>query len=236
MKSFLIILTFLFIGFYSLGQATQVDSIRFAGTVYDADSLEVLPHALLFYRNHRITSDKDGYFQLLVGKGDFLRFSHVGYKDAQVIVSDSLMDKEYLFGVFLKKDTIALPEVIVVSRHDRLAVEARYMPVVISPSQLNAVQNVRKSTHVALTTAPVKMDAQMNQSMQQSEHVTDITYRGMISPDKILGLGLNQLNTISKNLSDRDKERRRTDRAPMTQAEIDYMLYLYRLTVNKTKF
>lgn len=214
-------------------QVVSNDSIRIVGAVYDADSLTIMPNSMLFYQGHYVAPTVDGYFSLSVKKGDYIRFTHVGYKDAQVVVSDSLYDKSYLFGVFLSQDTIRLPEVIVVSRYERLAIQARYMPVVVTPSMINANQNIRKSTHVALTTAPSRMDAEMNQSMVLGEKTRDIVYRGMISPDRILGVGTDQLSVIMRNLSESDRELRRTDRAPMTKSEMDYMLYLYRQSLNK---
>lgn len=217
----------------AMAQTSVADSIRVVGAVYDADSLSILPNSMLFYQGKYYSPTVDGHFSLMVKKGDFVRFLHMGYKDAQILVSDSLYDENYLMGVFLSQDTIRLPEVIVVSRYDRLAIQARYMPVVMSPSMINASQNIRKSTHVALTTAPSRMDAEMNQSMVLSEKTRDIVYRGMISPDRILGVGSEQLTVIMKGLTERDKELRRTDRAPMTKSEIDYMLYLYRQSLNK---
>lgn len=219
--------------FVAMGQNPVSDSIRIIGAVYDADSLSILPNSSLFYQGSYYSPTSDGHFSLKVKKGDFVRFLHMGYKDAQILVSDSLSDEDYLMGVFLSQDTIRLPEVIVVSRYERLAIQARYMPVVMSPSMINASQNIRKSTHVALTTAPSRMDAEMNQSMVLGEKTRDIVYRGMISPDRILGVGTDQLSIILEGLSERDKELRRTDRAPMTKAEIDYMLYLYRQSLNK---
>ncbi len=217
-----------------MAQDSTADSIRFAGAVYDAASISILPNSSLFYQGNLYNPNSDGHFSLMVKKGDLLRFLHLGYKDAHIMISDSLHDQNYLFGVFLHQDTISLPEVIVVSRYERLAIEARYMPVIMTPEMINARQNMRKSTYVALTTVPTQMDASMNQSMVLNEKTTDIVYRGMISPDRVLGIGTDQMQVIIRNLSENDKERRRTDRAPMTKPEVEYMLYLYRQSLNKT--
>lgn len=228
------IISMLLVTLIAWSQNNVPDSIQIAGAVYDAESVSILPNSTLYYQGRFYSPSRDGHYSLMVRKGDIVRFLHLGYKDAQVVVSDSLYDQNYLFGVFLHQDTISLPEVIVVSRYERLAIQARYMPVIMSPQMINANQNLRKSTYVALTTAPLRMDAEMNQSMVISEKTSDIVYRGMISPERILGIGSNQLQVIMKNLSENDKERRRTDRAPMTKSEVDYMLYLYRQSINKT--
>lgn len=222
----------------SLGvQAQDVkrDSVQISGVVYDVDRANVLPEPILQLNRNLIAPETGGKFNLWVHRGDLLRFSHAGFKDASVFISDSIWQVHNLLGVFFSRDTVRLAEIIVAPRYSRLAVNARYMPVISSAEQVYATQNIQKSTVVALTTAPSKMDAQMNQKMVMAEHTVPIAYKGMVEPGRMVGVGNEQLTTVWKQARKGSGGGSSGIVEPLTPQEVNYLISLYRQSLNKTK-
>ncbi len=83
----------------------------------DQAELNALPYAHFRVNKKRGgTTNEYGRFSIWVSSGDTIHYSYVGYLDVRIIVNDSLKQDNYLFGVFLSKDTIALQEVLILPR------------------------------------------------------------------------------------------------------------------------
>lgn len=229
MKNIFAILTFIFlVHLTGQVQAQKQDSLRITGIVMDKDSLQVLPFSKYKLNETNFLSNEAGQFAFWAKKGQIVKFSHLGFKDTYVQVDDSLDLNNYLFGVFLSRDTVQLSEVIVVPRYQNLAAQARYMPLKVTPETVFATNNIRQSTNQALTQTPRKMDAEMNQKMMQREQTMNIEYKTQIQPDQMVGVSTEQLIPYMLYQSPGKEKVKRNIPHPMTQNEMQMLIRLYK--------
>ena len=85
----------------------------------------------------------------------------MGFKESSVQISDSLLLDNYLFGVFLTRDTLQLTEVLVLPRYEELLEKSKYMPLRITPEKTIGSKNIQASTNQALTQPELSMDREM---------------------------------------------------------------------------
>lgn len=201
MRLYLILFILVSCSYTLKSQTLSADTIYFSGAIMDQAKLKVIPSAK-FRVNSRFAglSDLKGKFSLWANKGDTITYSHVGYKDISILVSDSLVDNNYLFGVFMSKDTVLLQEVLVVPRFASLDEEMRNSKVNTS-EYVRAVNNVNSATHYALTQRPQdrKMDAADNTKLTINNYTAKNTNRTFISETQMLGISTNTTLRIVKN-------------------------------------
>lgn len=236
MKNLLHIASFLFIFSLALtSQAQDQDSLRITGVVMDKDSLEALPFSKFSINSFNFLSDETGQFSMWVKKNEIIKFSHLGFKDTYLQIDDSLTHRNYLFGVFLTRDTVQLSEVIVVPRYQNLAAQGRYMPLKVTPESVYAANNIRQSTNQALTQAPIKMDAEMNQKMVIREQTMNTVYKTQIQPDQMVGLSTEELIPLMLYQSPDNEKVKRTIPQPLTQGEMELLIDLYEQQLRRFK-
>ena len=54
---------------------------------------------------------------------DTVRFSCLGYKNFHMVVGDTLLTKEYIAGIYLSKDTLVIPAVVMMPRLNNMRAE-----------------------------------------------------------------------------------------------------------------
>jgi hypothetical protein len=169
-------------------QKIRTDSLFFTGAVMDQEELSPLPYAHYKVNNKRTgTSNAFGRFSFWVNAGDTVQYSYVGYQNVKLIISDSLKQDSYLFGVFMSKDTFALQEVLILPRFGDFR-EAFINAKVNTPEYVRAKNNVNSATYEALTKRPEKMDAKANTDMLIQQHVVENEHKAMVPQDMIIGV------------------------------------------------
>jgi len=145
----------------------QVDSpknvkIFITGAVYDSETKEPLSNARFgFRRSENYLTQSYGKFSLFGFPGDTITYKYVGYKDMHVIIPDTLKAPEYLMGVFMPKDTILIPEVIIFPRtevYPSIVTEVKMDDKMYNQAQ----KNVSKAAFQGLTQPVRQYDADMN--------------------------------------------------------------------------
>ena len=89
--------------------------LQFSGVVLTADSLKPLPYCAIVIKNKHIgvLTDFQGFFSLVVHKGDTLQFQFLGYNDKQYIIPDTLTEKRYSIIQLMVEDLIYLDETVI---------------------------------------------------------------------------------------------------------------------------
>jgi hypothetical protein len=178
------------------------------GLVMDSKSLAPLPGSQLSV-NRRFSSvtDDDGAFALYVNIYDTLVVSRLGYKPAQMVVSDTLLGKPYVAGIFLSSDTIEIAEVVIIPRLLNLKSEILNPRVSTSPEIENARYNVAVSAYTGRTTTGKLGDPASNYGLMREKQKIDAYEKGGIPSDKIAGLSpfmlIPALNLLLNGLPDR---------------------------------
>ncbi len=228
MKSFLIIfLAIFFIYTLSVAQVQSSDSLHITGVVLEQDSLNTLPYSRFKLDSETFISDEQGQFSFWAKQGEIVRFSHMGFKDTYIQINDSLQHRNYMLGVFLTRDTFQISEVIVMPRYENLSLQAKTMPLIITPDAAYATNNVRVSTHQALTQTPTKMDAEMNQRMVLQEKTWGTIYKTQIPPDKTLGITSENTAQMRLFLPQNEQKIKEISLMPLNRNELDLILRIY---------
>lgn len=218
---------FCIIQLITAAQFNNNDSIRVTGVVLEQDSATTLPYSRLSVKSRTFTSDEKGRFSVWALIGDIVQFSHIGYKDTYIQISDSLKHNNYIFGVFLSRDTIRLSEVIVVPRYKYLIRKAKTMPLVITPDEAYANNNIRISTQQALTQTPIRMDAEMNQRMVLQEHIWSTVYKTQIPPDNTFGVTTENMALMRLFIPEKEEKVKAARLQPLNKNELNLIIKIY---------
>ncbi|PCH69944.1 MAG: hypothetical protein COC06_06375 [Bacteroidales bacterium] len=227
----LLLLCVLFIVEDLNAQKIRTDSIFFTGAVMDQEELSPLPYSHFRVNKKRAgTTNSFGRFSFWVNSGDTIQYSFVGYHDVKIIVSDSLKQDSYLFGVFMAKDTISLREVLILPRFGDFR-EAFINAKVNTPEYVRAKNNINSATYEALTKAPEKMDAKANTDMLVKRHVVMNEHHVMVPPDMMVGV------SVARTLPEVQRmKRKRQLKIPdnlVTDKEITILKQMYKYSVKK---
>lgn len=114
---------FLVLGLFLSGisvQAQKVDSslIQLSGVVLTEDDRgQLMPLSLADVyvkgKNRGTYTDLDGFFSLVVQKGETVVFGYLGYRSIEYLVPDTLQQNRYTVVQYLSRDTLLLPETVV---------------------------------------------------------------------------------------------------------------------------
>ena len=210
-------------------QKLRTDSLFFTGAVMDQEELSPLPYAHYKVNNKQAgTSNAFGRFSFWVNAGDTIQYSYVGYQNVRVVVSDSLSQDSYLFGVFMTKDTVALQEILILPRFGDFR-EAFINAKVNTPEYVRAKNNVNSATYEALTKRPDKMDAKANTDMLIKQHVIDNEHKAMVPQEMVAGVST--LRTLPEVKRLQRKKNLKIPDNLITDKEITTLKQMYRYGV-----
>ena len=173
------------------GQEKEESGIKilFQGVVFDSKTLGTLPNSQVSVnRRFSSVSDMDGSFALYVNVWDTVRFSRLGYKPESMVISDTLVGKQYLAGIFMNSDTLSIGEVVIVPRMANLRSEIMNAKVKTSPEMEYARHNVAVSAYQGRNTTGKLVDPASNYELLRQRQKVDAFERGGIPSDRILGL------------------------------------------------
>ena len=163
--------------------------ILFRGVVMSSTAQERLAGAQIYInRNTYASSLSDGTFSFFANKNDTIVFTMLGYKSASLIVSDTLRSKEFLTGVYLQTDTIAIGEVIIVPKFNNLRADIKNPRMEQDVQLENAKSNISIAAYVGRT-APLKMgDPAINYEILRSKQMRAAYEKGGIPSDQMVGI------------------------------------------------
>jgi hypothetical protein len=187
---FLIIIVLLFeVKGFSQVRANQGASILFHGLVLDASTLTPVSNTqIVINRSASSISGSDGSFAFYVNRNDTVVFKRLGYKRAVYMVSDTLQGEEFLAGIYMKTDSLEIPEVIIIPRFSNLKSDIMNGKSRTPSTFDNAKYNVAVSAYQGRTTQGQLGDPANNYALLKQKQKTDAYERGGIPSDKILGL------------------------------------------------
>ncbi len=111
------VLFLLGLGTSSWAQKADDKLVQFSGMVLDGSTDQLIPvpyaNILVKDKGRGTYSDFNGFFSIVVEKGDTIEFSAVGYKTVLFAIPDSLKDNRYSIVQLMTQDTINLPETVV---------------------------------------------------------------------------------------------------------------------------
>jgi hypothetical protein len=190
-RCFLFILISVFILQVSLAQKDDDTGVRimFHGIVLDANTFNAISNSqILINHNFTSVSSTDGTFAFFVNIDDSVLFKHLGYKPTTLIVSDTLVGKDFNVGIYMKSDTVSIGEVVIVPRFVNLKSEIMNTPSRIPATMDNARYNVAISGYQGRTTQGKLGDPAMNYGHIRQQQKINAYEKGGIPSDQISGI------------------------------------------------
>jgi hypothetical protein len=148
----LILLGLFIFGLATVAQAqTPNPLVQFSGLTLDGtnEQLEPVPYVniLVKNKNRGTYSDFEGFFSIVVEKGDTIIFSAIGYETVEYIVPTDLDDDRYSIVQLMTQNAIDLPETVVFPWPSREHFKLEFLAMdVTSEMQERAARNLTTET------------------------------------------------------------------------------------------
>ncbi len=189
MRLIFMVLFLISMNFTGKTQIVQRDTIPFSGIVFD-ENKKVLPNAHILINGDKGTiTSPGGFFQMRVNALDTLTFSYVGYKKFKYVVPDTMNRLGYITGVFMKRDTMSLPEVVILPYLNK----QQFKQAFIDKNDLSKNQaNARANLSLVGTKGQRKYSYMQTSGveLQMEQFKNNIEYKGLISPDDMVGVNI----------------------------------------------
>lgn len=125
--------------------------VQFSGMVLDGTDADLIPvpftNVIVKGKGRGTYSDFNGFFSIVVEKGDTIEFSAVGYKSVFFGIPTNLKDNRYSLVQLMTRDTINLPETVVFPWPSKEHFKLEFLAMdVSSEMQERALRNVANET------------------------------------------------------------------------------------------
>ncbi len=147
MKKIASIILSLMLSLVSFAQE-DTELIQFSGHALmgTGDSLEPAPFILIknLSRNSGAYSNPQGFFSLVVKKGDTVVFTSVGFKKSTLIIPENIKSNKFFANQTMLRETIRLPEAVIVPWKNLDELKQAFLDLKISDDDLViAYQNMQ---------------------------------------------------------------------------------------------
>ncbi|MDP3003449.1 MAG: hypothetical protein Q8N38_10015 [Bacteroidales bacterium] len=174
---------------FSQGKENAGIRILFHGLVMDANTLSPLANSqIMINRAFSSVSSDDGTFAFYVNRNDTVVFKILGYKATILYVSDTLIGREFIAGVYMHTDTLSIGEVVIVPRLINLKSEILNAKSKTPTTFDNARYNVAVSAYQGRNSQSKLGDPATNYTHLSQKQKVDAYERGGIPSDKMVGL------------------------------------------------
>lgn len=208
--------------------------ILFQGRLFDSETYNPLPGSQLFV-NRKFTSvtDDNGSFAVYVYVNDSLEFSRAGYKPEKIAISDTLVGKQYVAGIFMTTDTLDIGEVIIVPRMKSLRSELLNTRSKTPAEIENARQNVAISAYQGRTSTGKLGDPASNYELLRQNQKISAFERGGIPSDKIVGFSPFMILSAAYLLMNGLPEKPSPLKPEISDSELDEIMDRYLMKKNQ---
>ena len=149
MKYGLFLVSALFLLSFGRLSAQTPDSslVQFSGMVLDGSNEQLfpVPYANILVKDQQrgTYSDLQGFFSIVVEKGDVIVFSAVGYQTVEFKIPQTLEDDRYSLVQLMTQDTINLPETVVFPWPNKDHFKLEFLAMDVTPElQERAARNL----------------------------------------------------------------------------------------------
>lgn len=128
-------------------EVDKTNLVQFSGMVLDGSTEQLFPvpytNILVQDKKRGTYSDFEGFFSIVVEKGDIIVFSAVGYKTVEFTIPLDLEDDRYSLVQLMSQDAINLPETVVFPWPSRDHFKLEFLAMDITPEmQERATENL----------------------------------------------------------------------------------------------
>lgn len=239
MKRFLLIVSSIFIFFCTgLSQVKEREDpkILFRGLIIDASTFSPVANSQIMINNaFSSVSGVDGSFSFYVNRNDTVVFRSLGYKESVMHISDTLPGREYITGIYLNSDTLAIPEVIILPHYTNLKSEILNAETREPAAMDNARYNVAVSAYQGKNSTGVLGNPDDNYAALSQKHKIDAFEKGGIPSNNMVGLNALMLIPAAYLLLHGLPESAATYNPPLSDQEVEQVHRKYLETLKQRK-
>lgn len=173
----------------AMAQQNSSDLVQFSGMVLDGSTEELFPvpytNILVKNKGRGTYSDFQGFFSIVVEKGDTIAFSAVGYETVEFEIPADLEDDRYSLVQLMTQDAINLPETVVFPWPSREHFKLEFLAMDVTPElQERATRNLANET-LARMRNEVAKDGRENANYYMRQQARDYYHIGQQPPMNI---------------------------------------------------
>lgn len=170
-------------------QGNSEDLVQFSGMVLDGSTEELFPvpytNILVKNKGRGTYSDFQGFFSIVVEKGDTMVFSAVGYETVEFEIPPDMEDNRYSLVQLMTQDAINLPETVVFPWPSREHFKLEFLAMDVTPElQERATRNLANET-LARMRNEVATDGRENANYYMRQQARDYYHIGQQPPMNI---------------------------------------------------
>ncbi len=170
---------------------TKQDSvIQFSGLVVtegDDGDVIILPYTNIGIvgTSRGTNSDVDGFFSIVAKKGETVRFTSIGFRDAEYTIPDTLSKLLYSYVQIMSEDSFLLPEAVIYPWPDREYFKYEFLAIDISDDLRDrADENLAKEVLDELRYT-IPADGRETVGLELKQNARNFGYVGQTKPQNI---------------------------------------------------
>jgi hypothetical protein len=171
-------------------KTVQDSVIQFSGLVVtegDDGDVIVLPYTNIGIvgSSRGTNSDRDGFFSIVARKGETVRFTSIGFRDAEYTIPDTLSRQMYSYVQIMSEDSLLLPEAVIYPWPDREYFKYEFLAIDISDDlREKADENLAKEVLDELRYS-IPADGRETVGLELRQNASNFRYVGQTKPQNI---------------------------------------------------
>ncbi len=182
----------IFITNFAAGQRGYDGPIQLSGVVVTQENgqLVKMPYVTVAIENtNRGTySNWEGFFSIVVEKGETIIFTYVGYKPVRYVVPDTLTTNRYSIFQIMTFDNILLPETVIYPWPDKDNYRAEFLAMDVNSDITDRVQENLDKKVLASLYDKIPVDGKESTSSFLRQNAATYYYAGQTKPINLLNV------------------------------------------------
>lgn len=185
MKKYYLLLLFCgLIGSLTAQDDSSTDLVQVSGIIMTSDSLRAIPYATIAVENSSrgTFANFEGFFSIVVRKGDILKFISLGYEDASYQVPTDVPGTRMTIVQLMTNNSVDLSEVIVFPWPSREHFRLEFLAMNVEDPFLESAQANLAQQRLAAIGDNMVMDGNENSDFYLRQQAQAFSYQGQVPP------------------------------------------------------
>lgn len=185
----LLLLSFGLLFLHQLVAQENKNLVQFSGMVLDGSDRNLVPvpfaNILVKDKSRGTYTDYQGFFTIVVEKGDVIIFSAIGYKTVEYTIDKDLKDNRYSLVQLMTQDTFNLPETVVFPWPSREHFKIEFLAMNVDNELSNRARENLAEEALAKMRNEVSFDGNENADFYLRQQTKNFYYIGQAPPMNI---------------------------------------------------
>jgi len=185
----LLLLSFGILFLHQLVAQENSNLVQFSGMVLDGSDRNLIPvpfaNILVKDKSRGTYTDYQGFFTIVVEKGDVIIFSAIGYKTVEYTIDKDLKDNRYSLVQLMTQDTFNLPETVVFPWPSREHFKIEFLAMNVDNELSNRARENLAEEALAKMRNEVSYDGNENADFYLRQQTKNFYYIGQAPPMNI---------------------------------------------------